>query len=53
MDLADFLFTRDDIKYLVYDLYLQGYSEEEIMIQTNLEMKTIGNIIDCFNYLNL
>ena len=51
MDLVNYFFIIDEVIDLVYDLYLQGYSEEEIMIQTKLEIKQISNIIDCYNYL--
>lgn len=51
MDLIDFEFTKKKYIKKVYSLYLQGKSEQDICLITNIERKYISNIIDCCNYL--
>lgn len=53
MNLPDFEHTRKEAVDMVYSLYLEGYSEEEIFILSRVDLKMISNIIDCVNYLNI
>jgi hypothetical protein len=51
MDLIEYEHTKKHIVKKIIKNYLQGYSEHEIMIKTNIDIKWISNIIDCYNYL--
>lgn len=51
MDLPTFAHTKKFAIKKIYTKYLQGYSEEEISIMTDFEIKEVSNVIDCYNYL--